>query len=235
MRPENGWSRNAKVKINITIKAPAYVNLDMEVAYGDLFIQEVTGLALLDLKYSNIKAGELSRGNAKPYNQLEMAYSNGTIDVSGWMELELAYSDVEFVTSEMLFVESKYSKVTGEKVGGIVTEGAYDKYFIDRLSIRDFSNYFKLTIEQLEKELDEGLGIFLPNSYDFNNEYGSGDLLTVLNIIKDKYYGLIERIYLGKQELPNHSKGMKFVVLKMIKDHGLFPREEDISIYYSNL
>ncbi|MEN8230586.1 MAG: hypothetical protein ABFS38_20685 [Bacteroidota bacterium] len=130
---ENGWSRNVKTEINIIIKAPAYINLDMENSYGDLFIQEVSGLVMLDLKYSNIKAGKLSRGSEKPYNQVELAYSNGTIDAAGWMEMELAYSDMEIVSSKMLFVESKYSKLIGEKAGGIITEGAYDKYYIDEL------------------------------------------------------------------------------------------------------
>ena len=38
------------------------------------------------------------------------------------MEIELGYSDLEIGTSSMLFVESKYSKLMGEKTGGIVTD-----------------------------------------------------------------------------------------------------------------
>jgi len=152
---ENGWSKNVKTEINITIKAPAYINLDMENSYGDLFIQEVSGLVLLDLKYSNIKAGQLSRGNEKPYNQLDLAYSNATIDKAGWMELELAYSDMEIVSSSMLFVESEYSKLTGEKAGGIVTEGTYDKYYFDELdSFVAELKYSGLKFGALNKDLN---------------------------------------------------------------------------------
>ncbi|MEN8157326.1 MAG: DUF4097 family beta strand repeat-containing protein [Bacteroidota bacterium] len=130
---EDGWSRNAKVKIHIIVKAPAYLNLNMESSYGDLFIQELAGLILLELRYGNLKAGSLSRGNEKPFNRLELAYSDGTIEHVGWMELELAYSDLEIGTSGMLFAESKYSKLMGEKAGGIITEGAYDKYYFDEV------------------------------------------------------------------------------------------------------
>jgi hypothetical protein len=130
---EEGWSRNAKVKIHIVVKVPAYLNLTMESGYGDLFIQEMSGLVLLDVKYGNLKADELSRGNEKPYNSIDLAYSNGNVGEAGWVELELAYSDLEIATSKMLFVESKYSKLRGEKTGGIVTEGAYDKYFFDEV------------------------------------------------------------------------------------------------------
>lgn len=130
---DNGWSRNVKTQIHITVKAPAFLNLTMENAYGDLFIQELSGLVLLDLQYSNLQAGNLSRGNEKPYNQLELAYSNGTIEEAGWLDMEIAYSELEINRSDMIFMESKYSKLMGEKAGGIITEGAYDKYYIDEV------------------------------------------------------------------------------------------------------
>jgi hypothetical protein len=149
------WSRNAKVDIHIIIKAPAYLNLDMESAYGDLFIQELTGLVLLDLKYSNLKAGNLARGNEKPYNKMGLSYSNGSIETAGWMELELAYSDLDVSDSKMLFVKSKYSKLMGEKTGGIVTEGTYDKYYFDEVDnfVAEL-RYSGLKFGVLNKKLD---------------------------------------------------------------------------------
>ena len=130
---DNGWSKNVKTSIKITIKAPAWVNLDMESSYGDLFIQEASELVQIDMRYGNLKAGTLSRGEVKPLSTIDMAYSNVVIDEAGWIDLELAYSDVEINVSDMLFMESKYSKLLGEKAGGIVTEGAYDKYYLDEV------------------------------------------------------------------------------------------------------
>ncbi len=130
---ENGWSRNVKTSIKITIKAPAWLNLDLESSYGDLFIQEASGLVQIDLKYGNLKAGTLSRGDVKPLSSIDLAYSDVSIDQAGWIDLELAYSDLEINVSDMLFMESKYSKLLGEKAGGIVTEGAYDKYYLDEV------------------------------------------------------------------------------------------------------
>jgi hypothetical protein len=130
---DDDWSKNAKVDIKIIVKAPAYLNLEMSSSYGDLFVQELNGLVLLNLKYGNLKAGNLGRGNEKPYNSLDLAYSDATIETAGWMELELAYSDMEVEKSTMIFCESKYSKLIGVKTGGIVTEGAYDKYYFDEV------------------------------------------------------------------------------------------------------
>lgn len=130
---ENGWSRNVRISIKITIKAPAWVNLDLENSYGDLFIQEASGLVQVDLKYGNLKAGTLSRGDQKPFSNIDLAYSDGVIDVAGWLEVDVAYTDLEVNLSKMLFVDSKYSKLLGEKAGGIVTDGMYDKYYFDEV------------------------------------------------------------------------------------------------------
>ncbi len=127
------WSKNVKVDIKIIVKAPAYLNLEMSSSYGDLFIQELNGLVQLNLKYGNLKAGTLGRGNEKPFNSLDLAYSDATIENAGWMELELAYSNMEVEKSTMIFCESVYSKLIGVKTGGIVTEGRYDKYYFDEV------------------------------------------------------------------------------------------------------
>lgn len=152
---ETNWSRNVKTTIKITIKAPAWVNLHMDNAYGDLFIQEVSGLVQVDLKYGNLKAGKLSRGNEKPYNEIDLAYSDGEIDEAGWVHLDLSYSDMEINVSNMLFVASKYSKLLGEKAGGIVTEGMYDKYIFDEVdSFVAELKYSGLKFDRLNKNLN---------------------------------------------------------------------------------
>ncbi len=152
---QEGWSKNVKVDINITVKAPAYMNLDMNSSYGDVFIQELTGHVLMNVRYGNLKAGSLLRGNEKPFNKVTLAYSDGVIDKAGWMELGLAYSDLEMGTSTMLFVDSKYSKLLGEKTGGIVTEGAYDKYEFDEIdNMVAELRYSGVKFAALNKKLD---------------------------------------------------------------------------------
>jgi hypothetical protein len=130
---EEGWSRNVKVDIHITVKAPSYLNFSLESWYGDVFVQDVDGLAILDIKYGNLSAGNLNRGNEKPYNSIELDYSDGTIEKAGWIEVQLAYSDLEIENSSMIYADSKYSKLLGSKTGGIVAEGAYDKYYFDEV------------------------------------------------------------------------------------------------------
>jgi hypothetical protein len=181
---ENGWSKNVKTTVKITIKAPAWIHLDLRSAYGDLFIQEASGEVKVDLRYGNLKAGTLSRGNEKPYIDIDMAYSDGVIDVAGWVDLKVAYSDMEINASEMLFVESKYSKLLGEKAGGIVTEGAYDKYYFDEVdSFVAELKYSGLKFGRLNKSMDLHSGYTgakigtLSNGFDeVNAELSYGNL-----------------------------------------------------------
>jgi hypothetical protein len=129
------------------------MNLELESGYGDIFIQELDGLALMEIQYGNLKSGPLSRGNQKPYNSLELAYSNGTIESAGWIEVELSYSDLEIGTSSMIFSENKYSDMIGEKVDGIVTEGGYDKYIFDEVgSFVGELKYSRVKFEKLTKK-----------------------------------------------------------------------------------
>ena len=152
---DEGWSRNAKVDIHIIVKAPAYMNMEMSSSYGDLFVQELNGLVQLKLRYGNLKAGKLGRGNEKPYSNLDLAYSDATIESAGWMEVELAYSDMEVVNSTMIYCESKYSKLIGEKTGGIITEGAYDKYdFKEVDNFVGILRYSGVKLGSLIKKLD---------------------------------------------------------------------------------
>ena len=151
----DGWSRNAKVEIRIVVQAPSYINLNVENRYGDLYIQEVSGLVLLDLAYSNLKADQLSRGTDKPYNSVELAYSNGVIGEVGILEAELAYSDLEIGSCKKIYSENHYSKLMAEKVGGIVTEGRYDKYFVDEIdSFEGELKYSGIKFGTLNKSLN---------------------------------------------------------------------------------
>lgn len=151
---DEGWSRNSKVSINIIVNAPAYLNMDMASSYGDLYIQELNGLLDLNLKYGNLQAGKLGRGNQKPYNTLDFAYSDAVIESAGWMDLKLAYSDLEVEQSTMIYCESKYSKLIGEKAEGVITEGAYDKYYFDEIgSFVGNLRYSGVKLESLSSKL----------------------------------------------------------------------------------
>ena len=54
-------------------------------------LMSCTDLVNLDIKYGNLTAGKLTRGNIKPLNSLNLAYGKGTIDEAGWLDLTVRY------------------------------------------------------------------------------------------------------------------------------------------------
>ncbi|MBN1132590.1 MAG: hypothetical protein JXA39_05925 [Bacteroidales bacterium] len=125
--------RNVEIAVKYSVKLPSYLNLTVENSYGNVYLQELAGVAALDVQYGNLKVNKLTRGNDKPYNKLEIAYGNLEIEEAGWIELNASYSDCVVSNADMLFVKSKYSKFYGEHAGAVITEGKYDKYMFDEI------------------------------------------------------------------------------------------------------
>jgi len=147
--------KGVKLDIKYTVKLPSYLNVTIENSYGNVYIQELAGLAKLDLQYGNLKINKLARGNVKPYNNIEIAYGNAGIEEAGWLELGISYSEFEASKFDMLIVESKYSKLYGENAGTVISEGKYDKY-----TFRELDNfvaelkYSNVKIDKLHQKFD---------------------------------------------------------------------------------
>ena len=152
---EGSWGKNIDLEIHYTVKLPAYLNVTAENAYGNMYIQEISGLVSLDIQYGNLKADRLLRGNVKPYNSLDLAYGNAEFDQAGWMDLNISYSELNASRAEFLMVGSKYSKLGGEKAGIIITEGRYDKYLFDEIDnfVADLK-YSNVRFGKMNKKMD---------------------------------------------------------------------------------
>jgi len=58
---------------------PVGTDLTLSNKYGNTDIDELHGLMDLDIKYGNITAQKLTRGNIKPLSQLNLAYGKGQL------------------------------------------------------------------------------------------------------------------------------------------------------------
>ena len=96
--------------------------------YGNTDIDELHGLVNLDIKYGNLTAGKLTRGNIKPLNSLNLAYGKGTIDEAGWLDLtyKIRRAASEIEKSQALLLDSKYSKLSLGETSSVVGESKYD-------------------------------------------------------------------------------------------------------------
>lgn len=171
--------------IDYTIMMPAYLNIDISNKFGDVFINEVTGLALIDVKYGNLKANKIVR-NKKPYSTVELAYSEGIIEECSWLKLDLSYSELEMDKSQALIVMSKFSELYVENVNSVVAESKFGNIEIN--SVANFvttSSYTDFKFNEVSKRLDIDTKYgdcevdYVPPGFEkinITNRYGSVDV-----------------------------------------------------------
>jgi hypothetical protein len=165
-----GWGGDSKkFSIDYNIKMPSKTALTLVNRYGNTDIDELTGLVNLDIKYGNLTAGKLTRGNIKPLNRLNLAYGKGTIDEAGWLDLTARYvGGLDIEKSQALLLDSKYSKLSLGETSSIVGESKYDNIRIGKINNLVLENgYCEVNVGELTKKLT------------YNGSYGSFEIESI--------------------------------------------------------
>jgi hypothetical protein len=151
-----GWGVNSKkFSIDYNIKMPVGAALKLANKYGDTEIDELHGLVNLDIRYGDLSAGKLTRGNIKPLSSLNLAYGKGTISETGWLDLTFRYvGNFEIKKSQALLIDSKYSKLSLGETSSIVGASKYDNIRIQSINNLVLENgYTETNIGILTKKL----------------------------------------------------------------------------------
>jgi hypothetical protein len=131
-----GWSgESRKFTIDYNVKMPVWMDLTLANKYGDTELDDLTGLVNLMIKYGNLTASKLTRGNEKPLSKLDLAYGKGTIDEANWLDITIRYcGNMTITKSQALLLDSKYSKLVFGTASSIVAETKYDNIRIDDIN-----------------------------------------------------------------------------------------------------
>ena len=151
-----GWSGDSrKFAIDYNVEMPEWMNLTLANKYGNTELDDLTGEVILNIKYGNLSASKLIRGNEKPLNYLNLAYGKGSIEEAGWFDIEVRYcGDLTIEKSRALLLDSKYSKLTFETASSIVAESKYDNFRIGSINNLILeTGYSDTNIELLTKKL----------------------------------------------------------------------------------
>lgn len=147
---------NNSFSINYTVRMPAYINLSIDNKYGNMVVDEVSGLTSLNVKYGDMTVNKLTRGNVKPLNTLIVAYGKGTVEELGWAEINTRYCGMfSVVRATALLVDSKYSKVSVTEVSSLVADSKYDGYTVGAANnIVVIGGYTDLNFKMVNKKLE---------------------------------------------------------------------------------
>jgi len=153
----SGWSgESRRFRIDYNVRMPEKMNLKLVNRYGNTVLDDLSGQVTLDIKYGNLTAASLKRGNEKPLNSLSLAYGKGSVEEAGWLDAIFRYcSNFTISRSQALLVDSKYSKVQLGTVSSLVGETKYDNLKIDNINNLVLeSGYTDINIGTLTKKLD---------------------------------------------------------------------------------
>ncbi len=174
---------NTQFGIDFTIHAPAAVAVNLKNRYGAVYIEDLSGLAMIDVSYGNLKAGSLSRGKENTLNEVNLSYSTGSISSVSWLKISLAYSKLNISEATALVALSKYSGLNLEECSSLVVESKYDTYKISELknyvgdlrysnlSADEIAGKFEITSSYSVVKVDEIGGNF--ESIKIDNTRGS--------------------------------------------------------------
>ena len=162
----SGWGGDSrKFTIDYLVKVPPSLSLTVYNRYGDTDLDDLTGFVNMDIKYGNLTAGRLLRGNEKPLSKINVTHGKASIDEAGWLDVTLRYSgSFALLKCQALLIDSKYSTLTIGTVSSLVGESSYDgRYRIENINnlIID-EGYSNVTVGTLTKKLtvDASYGSF---------------------------------------------------------------------------
>ena len=151
-----GWSGDSRrFSIDYFVKMPVWMDLGLVNRYGNSEIDDLTGYVNFDVKYGNITAAKLTRGNVKPLSTVNISYGNCSIDEAGWLEITTRYSgDFSITKGQALSVDSKYSKLKFGSVSSLAGEMRYNNLRIDDINnlVLD-GGYTEINVGTLYKKL----------------------------------------------------------------------------------
>jgi len=146
---------NEEMSIDYMIKMPKHIEVDLNNRYGDIFINELSGKVLVDLRYGNIRINKLERGDAESLNSLSIAYGGATIGDVNWLKAEIKYGSLKIDKARAVVLMTKHSKVSIEKVNSVVVDSKYDGYSLGSVAnIVGESGYTNFNITDLSKKFN---------------------------------------------------------------------------------
>jgi len=172
-----------KFSIDYIVSMPGYLSLDLQNKYGSVIIDELNGRVNIEVKYGDLKANKLTRGDEEPMNELSLAYSKTKIEESNWVKINSKYSQVDMEKTTALVLMTKYSKIYIDKASSIVAESKYDVYELGELDnfvvsgkygdfkVKSLSKQINLDVKYCDVKVDYIPGRF--ESVKIENGYGA--------------------------------------------------------------
>jgi hypothetical protein len=159
--PKKISMKNFEIKFKIEV--PVYLDLDVDLSFGNLFMDETQGKTKLDVSYSSMRADVL----ASVENELEFAFMDKvSIAFVNQALIDFSYSEVEIKKASIIKGKSSFSEIEMGEIDELnLSMTKYDEWDIEKIG--SFSATSRFT------ELDFG---FLASKLVLDINYGELDI-----------------------------------------------------------
>lgn len=222
-----GLHGNSKIQVVYNVKTPEYLNIALAQSYGNIYIQDITGLAELELRYGNLTANRLAISDEDVWNNLDLAYGKAAIEYANALKVQVKYSELNITGSDVLSIESAYSKLNFGNLIDLDIESKYDKLSAELLegSMSVESEYTQVSVDRITPAFT---GIFAEMKY--GNFKAGLDAKTAFKIDAETAYGSIK---IPEGDYQSIKDGIREEVHGNVG--GQAQSQVDVSIRYGNL
>ncbi len=214
---------NVQLDIDYLITMPSSLNTKLEMKYGKVTIDHISGDFDGVVKYGGIVINSLLNNEKGRINNLYLAYCDGShIEKAGRLKLDLAYSDCQIASTEAIHFDIKYSDL---KIGdALMVKGDLAYSDLNIRNVKDVSvegRYSDMLFRSVKKSgvIDSKYG-----DIEINQLLSGFDLLKVnasysdvevevesgadYNVVFDISYGDLDMpsMYLLENDIGNTSK-----------------------------
>lgn len=117
--------------VDYLVKTPTYLNVSINNEFGNVSLEELTGIVNLRVSQGLLSARKLSRGNEKPLNSVYVDHGKISIDEANWMKMTVYNSSpVNILKAQALIIKSSISKIRTGEISSLVIDSKSDNYNI---------------------------------------------------------------------------------------------------------
>lgn len=156
--------KNKSFSTDYTINMPRSTTITVYNRFGDLYIDETTAPAKIDIEYGDLTINRLTN----PASVITLKFSKGTINSASDIRLNMEYSTLNMKTASGLNCTTKFSTLDLGNLSGLVTDSEYDTFKVGEVkTITGSGKFSTFNVEQLTQKIDLTI------------EYGGLDVKTI--------------------------------------------------------
>lgn len=114
--------------VDYKVMAPATVNLMLVNKFGDIYLEEVNGMADIELAYGEIDATAINHGDS----HLDLKFSEGEIGNYGGRQISATYSELDVEKAKGLKLVSRFSEINLQNVESLELDSQYDEIIVNK-------------------------------------------------------------------------------------------------------